>query len=256
MQPYSTALSHTLNALPKVPRKRKQAPKPPIIVEETAEESTPTKDHYSRPEKSHAHSNASRKRGNKSAPRLPLLTDARTEHLLLAARKIGRERAGIVSGLMEAKEKAEQRKKVEDVVGLTTGPPKTPRKLAPASHGTPQFVYMNSPVRGGHGSPGSTSVPMLVPYQMVSRTPGASTSAGGVASPSASTPGLDSLLSAARSIDLMNSDQPGGTRDGNGKARDGMDVDDEPESPVPKRRKTGGATTTIGEGQVGSGRSC
>lgn len=64
---------------------------------------------------------------------LPLSADARTEHLLLAARRIGRERANIVSGLMRRieKEKEElvrereaeylERERLQKATGVNTG---------------------------------------------------------------------------------------------------------------------------------------
>ncbi|TFK44265.1 hypothetical protein BDQ12DRAFT_672673 [Crucibulum laeve] len=42
-----------------------------------------------------------RQKTRRGAPLLPLSSDARTEHILLAARKIGRERAGIAAGIMK-----------------------------------------------------------------------------------------------------------------------------------------------------------
>lgn len=44
-----------------------------------------------------------------STPLLPLTADARTEHLLLAARKIGRERASIVAGIMRQADREKEK---------------------------------------------------------------------------------------------------------------------------------------------------
>lgn len=279
MQPYATTHSHPLTSIPprtKAPV-RKRKPPPAVIpaphegtddemVDELAgddngvqEQKKPSssKDHYRRVQINNTIPPPPRRK--KNGPKVPLMTDARTEHILLAARRIGRERAGIISGLME-----KEHKRREEEAALAT--PKTPRRTnaaaqshtTPRAHNHPAYVYLNSPVHPPpHGSPGAP-LPVLIPaYHLLPRTPGASTSAS--ASPTRQTQQhqksdrqnpptpLDSLLSAARS--MMDDD----TRpNANGKTRQNSDID-MPESPVPKRRKTGAtASSTASVGRVKS----
>ncbi|KAF5371788.1 hypothetical protein D9758_003528 [Tetrapyrgos nigripes] len=57
----------------------------------------------------------------KSVRTSSLTSDARTEHLLLAARKIGRERSSVVAGIIEAEQEKAKRKEQQDRETMETG---------------------------------------------------------------------------------------------------------------------------------------
>jgi hypothetical protein len=211
----------------------------------------------------------------------PLMSDARTEHLLLAARKIGRERMANIVGLKEsqARELEEERKRqFESWIGT----PKTPR--LPPSHSHPNFshlqshaithnqeqphaphtpnafVFLNSSMGLPPSFPGSPMRPhYLAPppgHPAFQKTPTRQKSVGrvtehtGPAETSPQTP-LDSLLSAARSM-MDDGPHPRANGVGIGSTQTSgnlrrANVLDMPESPVPpKRRKIAGGSTTAG----------
>ncbi|KII94575.1 hypothetical protein PLICRDRAFT_86077 [Plicaturopsis crispa FD-325 SS-3] len=168
----------------------------------------------------------------------PLLSDARAEHLLLAARKIGRERAGWIA---TTKERRRERKREEErarkelekererererAAQMQTQSPKTPRRLQSQQQSS-GYMYTYSPGQ-----------PMLVPgYQNTPQAQGSSAQAQGQATP------LDSLLSAARSMEHV----PGGG------GRKGRPID-APDTPVPKRRKLGSGDTALDVGTSANG---
>ena len=215
-------------------------------VEELADDSL-TNTH---PNNTTHHRHSSRKlprsaKSNAGKPHVPLLSDARSEHLLLAARKIGRERAEIMAGLYKSETREERERKREEMAPQNTNTnadsssPKTPKR-APAQiplvhlpvtavpmhvpiplHPLPtgsappyaqtsngSFVFVNSPIPF-NGSP--MHPPYILPYPPVQvQTPTRSREGvGGRVNPP--TP-LDSLLSAARSL----MDDPGGAENDRG----------------------------------------
>ncbi|KIJ13337.1 hypothetical protein PAXINDRAFT_181363 [Paxillus involutus ATCC 200175] len=200
-----------------------------------------------------AFTNQHKRRSSQKTVSRGLSADARAEHLLLAARKVGKQRAGIMSGMLQQLEERERERRREDSAATAVATtPKTPKRIAPHP-GYPLeggYVYMNSPVRPG---PGIHPVPVLIPAypHHLLQTPSSSTTAASAASSAQRstqkhdtrvqnppTP-LDSLLSAARS--MMHDDEeeeeeedgePGKTI-GTRRSR----PNDMPESPVPKRRK-------------------
>ncbi|KAG9317929.1 hypothetical protein JVU11DRAFT_2162 [Chiua virens] len=195
-----------------------------------------------------------------------LSADARTEHLLLAARKIGKHRAGIMSGMVQhLEEKERERRREESAMTAVASTPKTPKHnmshSAYASEGG--YVYLNGPMQPRSGM---QPVPLFIPAypHHILQTPSSSTTAPSAASSTQKinqgtgtnnppTP-LDSLLNAARSmmredidaegdedeeVDVVG-DSPGaaaGTR--HTRSRDLLG------SPVPKRRKVTARTDKL-----------
>lgn len=196
--------------------------------------------------------------------------DARAEHLLLAARKIGKHRAGIMSGMMlHLEERERERRREESATTAVATTPKTPKRNTSHTGYPPEtgYVYLNSQMRPG---PGMQPVPLFIPAypHHVLQTPSSSTTApSGTSSAQQSaqkskqdartnhpqTP-LDSLLSAARSmmredidvevdedeeIDVVG-DSPGKTAGTlHARSRDMLG------SPVPKRRKVTARTNKL-----------
>ncbi|KAG1737360.1 hypothetical protein EDD22DRAFT_923770 [Suillus occidentalis] len=162
-----------------------------------------------------------RQHSQRRAPRV-LTADARTEHLLLAAKRIGKQRAGVMAGLTHTLDK---RREESTLTAVAT--PKTPKRMTAAP-------------------PGQGAVPVLVPaypHHML-QTPNSSKTAPsasssthqqkkqqGARNQNPPTP-LDSLLSAARSM-MDNDEDEEETATGTRRSRSS----DIPESPVPKRRK-------------------
>lgn len=173
-----------------------------------------------------------RQHSQRRAPRV-LTADARTEHLLLAAKRIGKQRAGVMAGLTQTLDKRR-----EESTSTAVATPKTPKRMTAAPPG-PGYVYLNSPMRPG-------AVPILVPaysHHML-QTPNSSKTAAsasssthqqkkqqGARNQNPPTP-LDSLLSAARSM-MDNEEDEEETATGTRRSRSS----DIPDSPVPKRRK-------------------
>jgi hypothetical protein len=192
------------------------------------------------------------------------MADARPEHLLLAARKIGRERAGIMAGLVSAEVKEREREKEREkerqqerkhAEGIKS--PKTPKRAAqlqyvqtPPHALNPGYVFLNnpvavsfpgSPVRGASSAdqhhPHQYQHQVLVPMHHVVHTPTRGEASGTTVD--IPTP-LDSLVSAARSM----MDDGGKSKATNGRARRASTID-VPDSPVPpKRRKVAGPNTS------------
>ncbi|TFY83974.1 hypothetical protein EWM64_g35 [Hericium alpestre] len=133
-----------------------------------------------------------------------MLADARAEHLLLAARKVGKERAAILAGIASGPER--DRKKEDD---STTATPRTPKRsqVVPVTGGTMGIMYLNSPAPApatpAAAPAASTSQPMQTP-QPASRTV-ATQKAPAPDRPAVTNPRtpLDSLLTAARSISMI-----------------------------------------------------
>ncbi|KAG1730007.1 hypothetical protein EDB19DRAFT_1741870 [Suillus lakei] len=174
-----------------------------------------------------------RRHSQRRAPRV-LTADARTEHLLLAAKRIGKQRAGMMAGLTQTLDK--RREESTSTVVVT---PKTPKRTVAVPPG-PGYVYLNSPMRPG-------AVPVLVPAYShhLLQTPSSSKTAAsasssthqqkqqqGARTQNPPTP-LDSLLSAARSM-MDNEEDEEEAVTGTRRSRSS----DMPDSPVPKRRKT------------------
>lgn len=247
MQPLALNGTATLNQVPKTrPHRRRR--KDPLTTEDEDPGPDPSDDDHpgdpedtptttpkqkSRTAAASLHPHTSKRRhSQRQAPRV-LTADARTEHLLLAAKRIGKQRAGIMAGLTQTLDK--QRAESTSTVVAT---PKTPKRTTAVPPG-PGYVYLNSPMRPG-------AVPVLVPAYShhLLQTPSSSKTA---ASASSSThqqkkqPGalnqnpptpLDSLLSAARSM-MDNEEDEEETVTGTRRSRSS----DMPDSPVPKRRK-------------------
>lgn len=210
----------------------------------------------------HPLTNPHKRRPSQKATVRGLSADARVEHLLLAARKIGRHRAGIMSGMVQHMEELErERKREESTTTAVATTPRTPKRSMSHVVYPPEggYVYMNGQVRP---APGMQPVPLFFPAypHHLLQTPSSSTTAPSV-TPSTQKPKqdaktnnpptpLDSLLSAARSmmhegidaevdedeyVDVVGG-SPGpantvGTRTRNIRPRDTFG------SPVPKRRK-------------------
>ncbi|OAX37451.1 hypothetical protein K503DRAFT_771483 [Rhizopogon vinicolor AM-OR11-026] len=173
-----------------------------------------------------------RRHTQKHAPRV-LTADARTEHLLLAAKRIGRQRTGILAGLTHTLDRRR-----DGSISTVVATPKTPKRTVAVPPG-PGYVYLNSPMRPG-------AVPVLVPAypHHLLQTPSSSKTAVSASSSTQQqkqqqarnqnpppTP-LDSLLSAARSM-MNNDEDEEETVTGTRRSRSS----EVPDSPIPKRRK-------------------
>ena len=110
----------------------------------------------------------------------PLMTDARAEHVLLAAKKLGRERAGQLSGMTPRDGQHASTEREEPPSSLT---PRTPRRLnyntpvASQTHRHPdQYTYAGSPAVGylfpvGAGSWPQPQTPLVYRDPSVSVNP-------------------------------------------------------------------------------------
>ncbi|PBK60297.1 hypothetical protein ARMSODRAFT_730865 [Armillaria solidipes] len=173
-----------------------------------------------------------------------LSSDARTEHILLAARKIGRERATVVSSVTQAerqrdiareqerleKERARPAASTSHYRGVTS--PRTPKRgnVAPAASGSNHYLHVAGSPRGGYlysPSPGAGLYQHLLTPQ--ARQVGRPSPAAG-SSKNPPTP-LDSLVDVALN---MAEDSPPSRRRRRATS---------PESPSQKRRRTSGSGT-------------
>ncbi|KAG8219110.1 hypothetical protein J3R82DRAFT_4876 [Butyriboletus roseoflavus] len=220
------------------------------------------------PNSVHPVTNSHKRRPSQKAISRCFSADARAEHLLLAARKIGKHRAGIMSGMVHHLEERErERRREESATTAVATTPKTPKRNTSHTGYPPSggYVYLNGQMRPG---PGIQPVPLFIPAYPphILQTPSSSTttpSGNSSAQQSAQklkqdvrtnnpqTP-LDSLLSAARSmmregievdededVDVVG-DSPGkttGTR--HARSRDVLG------SPIPKRRKVTARTDKL-----------
>lgn len=247
MQPLALNGTTTLNQVQKT-RLHRRRRKDPVTTEDEDPGPDPSDDDHlgdfedtptttpkqkSRTAAASLHPHPSKRRhSQRQAPRV-LTADARTEHLLLAAKRIGKQRAGIMAGLTQTLDK--QREESTSTVVAT---PKTPKRTTAIPPG-PGYVYLNSPMRPG-------AVPVLVPAYShhLLQTPSSSKTAAsasssthqqkkqqGTRNQNPPTP-LDSLLSAARSM-MDNEEDEEETVTGTRRSRSS----DIPDSPVPKRRK-------------------
>ncbi|KAK0234791.1 hypothetical protein EDD85DRAFT_888628 [Armillaria nabsnona] len=187
-------------------------------------------------------------RAKETKPSQPttLSSDARTEHILLAARKIGRERATVVSSVTQAERQrdiAREQERLEKErarpvastshyrrdTGVTS--PRTPKRgnVAPTASGSNHYLHVAGSPRGGYlysPSPGAGLYQHLLTPQarQVGRPPNQSP-AGSSKNPP--TP-LDSLVDVALN---MAEDSPPSRRRRRATS---------PESPSQKRRRTSG----------------
>ncbi|KAH7909627.1 hypothetical protein BJ138DRAFT_206357 [Hygrophoropsis aurantiaca] len=244
LRPLLLMQSANMSALPKQSSRRrgKDREAPPFIDEDHDGYVSPCNDEDTTPQTTprHRHSRHSttnpKKKPTSAAQKnssRPISADARTEHLLLAARKIGKQRTGLMAGFVSHLQYKGKDKDRDEVLTVT---PNTPRRSYP---------YLNtiSPVR--NPPPGAPiPAPILLPAYSSNLLQTPSSSSSTTVPPSSSsrrhlrnpeprptsprtqhnppTP-LDSLLSAARS------------------AAQSMMIDEEDRestaSPLPKRRK-------------------
>lgn len=247
MQPLALNGHAPLNQVPKARPHRRRRKDPPTTEDEDPGPDPSDEDHPGDPEDTptttpkqksriaatslHTHL-SKRQHSQRRAPRV-LTADARTEHLLLAAKRIGKQRAGIMAGLTQALDKRR-----EESTSTIVATPKTPKRTTAVPPG-PGYVYLNSSMRPG-------AVPVLVPAYShhLLQTPSSSKTAAsasssthqlkkqqGARTQNPPTP-LDSLLSAARSM-MDNEEDEEETVIGTRRSRSS----DIPDSPVPKRRK-------------------
>jgi len=234
-----------------------------------------------RPSKSH---------GKKSHHNMtPISSDAYTEHLLLAAKKIGRKRAAHVAGIVQhAEREKEMLAQEQEQIRVQKAQEKLEReRLERLASGTSGMAYYRpttdvshtSPQRGGAPRSAPLAQPKTpkrasIPYPIVQSpatplvfvhqsgtTPGASTThfpgVGVMGTPSQlgaalnltsgrpsqsnpSTP-FNSLLDAARS--MLDESVASGSKTAPGRTNGKGRLLEEPESPVPKRRKV----STVGK---------
>ncbi|EPQ58874.1 hypothetical protein GLOTRDRAFT_135891 [Gloeophyllum trabeum ATCC 11539] len=218
----------------------------------------------------------------------PLLADARAEHLLLAARKVGRERAGIMAGITrkleaEEREREKQRKKEEEANARVQATPKTPRRTTAANttttaHVTPATMpHMNYHQQAYAYLPisftGTPAGPVLVPiapghFPHLPQTPTTSRTSARTPSTlsrqqSSATPHtpLQSLIDAAAHVQGNEDEQGPSTPSGRnmrtprpgayGQVRP-LPIMELPESPVPKRRRMAAASSTASSSKTQS----
>lgn len=229
----------------------------------------------------------------KGPPPFPLSSDARNEHLLLAARKLGRERVSIMAGLQieiasEQEREAEREKELRerekearantshyrrDPHALLASPPKTPKRGAAPGAGPGHHMHAGmpggvggSPTRGTlhpafvpmfMGSPGVVAYPQMqmhTPGRQIGRLQQAQNPGSPQKGPH--TP-LDSLLSAARSMMSDDGGSPGSPGGGIGTRRKANALE-QPDSPLQKKRRvaTNHATPgTSSSSRAGAGTS-
>jgi hypothetical protein len=185
------------------------------------------------------------------------LADARAEHVLLAARKIGRERASILAGSVAVgRDKDKDLKNDND---QTDAAPRTPRKQQTVGVGngsSTSVIYLNSPIPATADTASMEQVSSdFTPTQtpLTSRKSARSqVTQGRVAHVNPLTP-LDSLLTAASTISMIEEkEDEDGDEDGD-PDDDGVDPDPKPihsskpstrqmptpgsGSPIPTKRK-------------------
>ena len=170
----------------------------------------------------------------------PLMTDARAEHVLLAAKKLGRERAGQLSRMTPRDGRRASAEREEPPSSST---PRTPRRLGystPASSQThyhpDRYPYSGSPAVGYLFPVGAGSWPQPQ-TPLVYRDP------SGSANPQ--TPFDDLVSVASRMLDEE-------TPVRNSPSKRSRRLADEPDSPLPRKRRasndreTGRRTSTLG----------
>ena len=155
----------------------------------------------------------------------PLMTDARAEHVLLAAKKLGRERAGQLSGMAPRDGRRASTEREEPPRSST---PRTPRRsnystpvASHPNHHPDQYTYMGSPAVGYLFPVGASSWPQPQ-TPMVRRDP------SGSANPQ--TP-FDDLVSVASR--MLDEETP--ARDSPNKRS--RRLVDESDSPLPRKRR-------------------
>lgn len=259
MQPYALthslppAHNHYLHSSPhkadiaKRVKRRKQGDVDPDVTEEEpdntamASSSTPRArprgDYYRRRDtEPFVDSSRHRRRAQKKGG--AILADARAEHVLLAARRIGRERASILAGSVTAagRDKDKDLKIDND---QTDAVPRTPRRHQTVGVGNGSstgVIYLNSPIPA---TADTASVEQVSSDFSPAQTPLASRksarSQGRVAHVNPLTP-LDSLLTAASTISMIE-DKDDEDEDGDHED-DSVDPDPKPVgSPKPSTRQ-------------------
>ena len=204
---------------------------------------------------------------------IPLTSDARAEHLLLAARKIGRQRVEMLASTKPAGMNAPEDERRDSWASLPKTPKRPPARLAPhivapivdpthTPHGLNHFVFYSDPTRSSSSFSGSPvhaqfliPVTGYPPMQTPAHRPSLDRIRASTPETTPQTP-LDSLLSAARS--MMNSGSTprangvgsSAPAESTGKTRR-SGVVEMPESPVPsKRRKIPGSSVRGNSGLV------
>ncbi|KAF9477835.1 hypothetical protein BDN70DRAFT_88728 [Pholiota conissans] len=215
--------------------------------------------HHNRRRSRERHATTSKSSKRRSVNRhTPLSSDAYAEHLLLAARRVGRQRAAHVSGLMQHAEREkellnkeqqrtrdmreQERLERERLEQMAMGNSAQPYYR---SDGTPQrnpaLQHTPTPKKQIHYGPSTSMTPIVFVHQSPpvpapnyntphSTSNGASRGQQMAQANNPPTP-LGFLLDAARMMD------DGAGRKANGKGR----AIEEPESPMPKRRRVSGA---------------
>ncbi|THH07928.1 hypothetical protein EW146_g9159 [Bondarzewia mesenterica] len=244
----------------KVSRRRKPAQPPPAVLPEQAgsdeevdelngpaaavpKSKAPRGDYYRRRDTDVLNDSQKHKRLRSHKKGGTMLANAQSEHLLLAMRRIGRERASYLSGFPAG---IDRERKREDDMSSTI--PKTPKKPAAAASG-PSSGAIFSPAQGG---------PALVPAPSnfpAVHTPKNSSQRGQPSNAARNNPQtpLDSLLTAARSISMIEEDDA--EEDSHPGPSDKVlarRAADAVASPIPaKRRRLAGATSTASISRLG-----
>ena len=170
----------------------------------------------------------------------PLMTDARAEHVLLAAKKLGRERAGQLSGMTPRDGRCASAEREEPTTSLTPRTPRRPSYSTPVAsqnqHHPDRYSYMGSPAVGYLFPVGASSWPQPQ-TPLIHRDP------SGSANPQ--TP-FDDLVSVASR--MLDAETPGRNSPNKRSRR----LADESDSPLPRKRRAsndqeiGRRTPTLG----------
>ena len=168
----------------------------------------------------------------------PLMTDARAEHVLLAAKKLGRERAGQLSGMTPRDVRRPSGEREEQPASLTPRTPRRPSYNTPVAsqphHPQERYSYMDSPAVGYLFPVGASSWPQPQ-TPMVQRDPSGSNNP--------QTPFDDLVSVASRMLD----EETPGKNSPNKRSRR---LADESDSPLPRKRRASndreiGRTSTL-----------
>ena len=170
----------------------------------------------------------------------PLMTDARAEHVLLAAKKLGRERAGQLSGMTPRDGRRASTERGEPPPTSTPRTPRRPSNNTPVASQTnyhpDRYSYMGSPAVGYLFPVGASSWPQPQ-TPLVHRDPSGSTNP--------QTPFDDLVSVASRMLDEE-------TPVRNSPNKRSRKLADESESPLPRKRRAsndqeiGRRTSTLG----------
>ena len=207
-------------------KRRKQGDVDPDVTEEEPDNSTiassstprarPRGDYYRRRDTEPLVDNSRQRRRAQKRGGV-ILADARAEHVLLAARRIGRERASILAGSVTAGRDKDKEPKIDN--DQTDAVPRTPRRHQTVGIGngsSTSVIYLNSPIPATADTASVEQVSSDFSPAQTPLTSRKSVRSQGRVSLNPLTP-LDSLLTAASTISMIegkeDEDEDGGHED-------------------------------------------